>query len=361
MIEYLKYLQENLNVDFKDKVDNDKLLSILLHEQESEDISVYDLMGAYLSFCHDVGVEYGNLIKDVRDRVDSKTKVLMKNLTISDIEKIDDRFYFKLSSKYPVPFSIRLEIEENMANNKLDNALEKSDYSDYKLLYGRYSVGDYRALVMAGIFNEYVNLQNLYNLLERMYIANSELSYVCYAEKRLPVTIELHDNGQISLYCTAGNDREKILEINKYGKVFFEVSNSNSDLFLNFDKYSIERNPIWVLKNIYVNSNDVAIPDLLEYDTDILDNIFIHNGMDLSMYRESTNEIKRYYVYGENNELIEIDNFIQYDTTDSSYIFVFSDDSSVEYPKDKVVVVRENYEVDYGYYGSEAYNSLNLK
>lgn len=373
MIEYLKYLEENLEIDFHQKAKDDNLLSMILYEEHEDDVAVYDLIDGYLSLCKEVKDEYRDLIDSMGNNTsDSKVSVLMKSIKIDNVKEEDDKYKFTISAERPVPFKLDLSIEEVTYNNEKDDScvFEKDEYPEYELSFDPIYKGNYRAIVMAGIFNECVDLEDLYYLLKKLYLVNRRLIYTAHAENSLPISIELSNFGEVEVYYSGGNNRESILNINLDNNKLtasdsVDVRDSN-DFLANFHYMSSHKNdPIWVLKNIYVNKKDINIPDLLtnlNTSTDILDGIFKKSGYGSSpsykdMYYDSH---KLYYTYGENNELEEITDYESVKCVDGCYKFTFDDDSVVSYPVDKVVVIEEDLDLDREY-DSEAVKSLNLE
>lgn len=67
---------------------------------------------------------------------------------------------------------------------------------------------------------------------------------------------------------------------------------------------------------------------------------------------------RRYFTYGEHNELFEITDYDSAEEMDEVYRFVFNDGSTVKIPKDKVVVLEYS---EYVNNEIEAAKKCNLK
>lgn len=377
MIEDVEYLEENFGVDLQKSSNEDYLLSMILYEEDdSKDVPFYDLISAYLTLCEEVKEDYKELFESITsDALVSKARVLMKSITLDNITEIDDNKYtFEISAKYPVPFSIKLRIEDisNNNNNNDDSNYLLKDYndSDYELMIDLNSKCDTRAIVIAEIFNSCVDREYLYDLVRRMYLVNHIVGYTAHTDKSLPIGIEFSEAGNVELFYTGANNRQSIMLLDKNQGVFvqnpFGITPAYNDFLCNFyygDANIID--PIWVLKNIFVSKDDITSGDLLdvlEEDTKVLDDLFEKSGYQNSIsYRDMYyDDHTLYYVYGTNNELLEIEDYESVGIKDECYIFTFEDGSSVSYPKDKIVVVIEDDDVE-RVHESDAIRSLNLR
>lgn len=374
MIEDIEYLEENFGVDLKKSTNEDYLLSMILYEEGSNDVPFYDLISAYFSLCKEVSEEYKELFDDMTsDGLDSKTRVLLKSITLNNITEVDDKYIFEISAKYPVPFSIKLRIEDisNNNNNNNSNYLLK-DYNDsnYELIIDPDYTYDARAIVIAEIFNMCVDRDYLYELVRKMYIVNHRVGYTAHTDKSLPISIELSEAGIVELFYSGGNNRQSIMRLNLNNGIVsensFGLTSTYKDFLCNFYYNTCNiSDPIWVLKNIFVSKTDITsgdLLDLLENDTKVLDDLFEKSGYQNSLsYRDMYyDDNTLYYVYGMNNELLEIEDYESVRIKDERYIFTFEDGSSVSYPKDKIVVVVEDDDVE-RIYESDAIKSLNIR
>lgn len=373
MLDYLEYLEEKLGDNLHKQIQEDALLSMLVYEKESDEISAYELISGYLALCKSVQESYKNFIENTGSNVfNHREAVLLKSITISDVVKEDDKYKFTISAVKPVPFSINLLIEENTYNNEKDDScvLENDDYSGYELSFDPSLKNKCREVIIAGIFSRYADLCDLYDLLENLYLVHEKLIYGVHAENQLAVHIELSNFGEVNVRNLAGNNFEDIMHVNlKNNGLNFNSSSStrhSNDFLTNFDYYDSSKNdPLWVLKNMYVKREDIKQKALLaEIDncSDILDTLFKKAGYGntLSYKEEYCERHDLYYVYGENNELEEINGYVSVKFDDKHYKFIFEDGSIVFYPIDKIVKVEEDIN-DERENESEAVKSLNLK
>lgn len=381
MLEYLEYLKDNLGLELDAAIINDTSLSAAIYdcdEEEQDETNIYDLIDGYLELCKDVKNDYDSLFENMDEEVtkydDNQVSILLSNMKISDVEFVEDGddviYSFELSSVRPIEFSIRLSMLDISDDNDINrsNGLMKSDPdSNYQLIYDKKNK-DVRSIVMAGLFNEWVNLDSLYSLLERMYLVNKKLIYTPHALNNLPFSLELYDMGKVDLYYAGGNDRELILQINGDGlNTCFYSTREEKGLQCNFGmSRSRNQDPIWVLYNTYVYSDSIPreIAEQTEYDDlDNLAKLFKKAGYSKTKsYIQLNNSSQQtcYYVYEENNELSEIRNYESVSETEKYYEFDFEDGSYVTIPKDKVVVATYNSKMEY-LDRPEALKSLNLK
>lgn len=371
MVDYLEYLEEKLGVNFQDNLDNDDLLSILIYEEQSDDITTYELIDGYLSLCEDVKNCYKEFFDELSSNaMDSKVCVLMKSMNIADVRECNGGYLFNLSAKTPVPISIELKIEEANYNNEKDKTyVLENDELTYDLSIDPSLKNNYREIVVAGMFSKCANLNSLYDLLGQLYDVNRKLIYTTHAEKSLPISVELSNFGDVSIYYMGANDRVCILDVNLSGykmKMDYGLTTRSSrDFLTNFSRYNSVADPIWVLNNSYINVSDISIPNLrynVRCSGQILDEIFKANGYkhSLSYQNAHYNDQALYYVYGENNVLEQVEDYEKVKVTDECYKFTFSDKSSISYPKSKVVVIVEDDDC-YRECESEAVKSLNKK
>lgn len=378
MLEYLKYLEENFGEDFREALSEDDLLAIAVYDEESEkeqEMSVYSLINGYLNLCKEVKDKYNNLFKNmdkiIKEKyVKSKIGILIKSMKIDSIYNDNDIYSFTLSAQYPINFSIRLHIEGTYYNNEKDSTyiLKKSDNEprEYELSLEPDEC-DMRAIAMAGIFNEWVDLKELYQLVESMYQVNKQLIYTPHSSRALPVSITLSNAGEVSLSYTGGNNATELMSISSAKSLYMhdDYRIKGEDIQRNFSEAnSYKIDPIWVLKNMYVFSKDV--PRELERASDYpnsLRDIFRKYGYGKSLsqvyeYGEVRNQI--YFMYGNNNELIEITNISDVEVSSEYYEFTFIDGSKFKCIKDKIVVVDNGF-IDYNLRDSEAVKNLHKK